>query len=72
VYVTPEEQGLLDHEFRLLVLLDELHGRLHACEFGSGRDPEGKRAAELLAEIESVERELTASLQQPRRADPSA
>jgi hypothetical protein len=71
VYVTPEEQGLRDHEFRLLVLLDDLHGRLHACEFGSGRDPNGKRAAELLAEIESVERELTASLRRARTAHPS-
>ena len=72
MYVQPEEEGLLNHEFRLLVLLDELQGRLHAIKFGCLRDPEGKRAAELLAEIESVERELTKSLKRPRVAHPSA
>ena len=52
--LTPTET----HELRVLILLDELYGKLHAISYNRHRDPSGTRYATIAKMIEHYEHEL--------------
>jgi hypothetical protein len=52
--LTPTET----HELRVLILLDELYGKLHAISYNRHRDASGTRYATIAKMIEHYEHEL--------------
>jgi hypothetical protein len=52
--LTPRET----HELRVLILLDELYGKLHAISYNPQMDPSGRRYGTISKMIEHYEHEL--------------